>query len=465
MLEPLLSSTDKEKTLLDAAALTALYLRSGQAPVFSSHPPLNPAPDMALAHDPVEATNIFNTVEREQGELWTEWLDLSIKHKVPPPPRTLHRLLELGKSATMLRERISQVIGARGHWLGKFMPEASWLIPEELPKNVWEEGSLPERIAYLFKIRNANPEQARTMLIEIWKQENAEARTSLLETLRTNLSLSDEPFLETCLDDKSKRVRELAVDFLSGLPDSSFTKRMIERTKPFLSYKPSAMLGLKKASLEISLPESYDQTWARDGIEQKGMPYNMGEKVWWVKQMLERTPPSTWGQPEILSAVPKEWHDVLYDAFRVATLRFADRAWAYSFLPDEAMVCLLPVPERQTYVLDRLSNMQGPLLTSDSLWNMLIDLPKPWSVMLEENLMKRAQLSLLSWSKTQGYSWYEQTSLIAFAKHLPVTFLQRIPPAVAEKFKAPDHPLHEAFIKMASLIELRVRMHGYFSEV
>jgi hypothetical protein len=465
VLAPLLSpSEDKEKTLLDAAALTSLYIRSGQATTRSSHPPIPVSPETVLPHDPGEALYIFNAVA-EHGELWREWLELSIKYNVPPLPRTLHRLLELGKAATLLRPKIAQVMGAKGHWLAQFISEASWLLPEDLPVSVWEEGSLPERLAYISKIRLENPEQARGMLETIWKQENAEARTGLLETLKTNLSLNDEAFLETCLDDKSKRVRELASEFLSSLVDSALTQRMIKRAQPFLTYTPATMLGLKKASLEVRLPESFDKDWSRDGIEQKNVPYGMGEKAWWLKQLLERVPPSIWGQPTILSGVSKEWESLLREAFRQATLRFADNTWITYFLPDQAMVRLLPLQERQCYLIGYLANLQGPLSSRDILWNLLIDLPKPWGEALNESLLKRAQLSLLNWSRIQnGSSWQEQMSLLAFAEHLPVTFAEQIPAAVAEKYKSSDHPLHQAFLKMVSLLELRTRMHKYFGE-
>ncbi len=458
----LVPSEDKETTLLNAAALVSLYIRSGQSLKPSSHSPLEPAPPLMIPADSTEGRILFEQIA-QKGDLWREWLDLSIKYQVPPPPGTLHKLLELGKSASLLRPQISQVIGPRGHWLAKFL-EVSWITPEDLADALWEEGNLKERIAYLTQVRAEAPEQARTMLEAIWKQENAEARTGLLEVFKAKVSLSDEAFLENCLDDKSKRVKELAAEILSSLPGSQFTKRMIERSKPFLNYKPGGLLGLKKASLEVHLPEAYDKSWARDGIEQKGMPYGMGEKAWWLKQMLERVPPSVWGNPEVLSVANKEWRDLLRGAFQAATLTFADTTWARYFLPDEAMLRLLPLEERYDYVSNQLSNMQGPVSSSDTVWTLLMDLPKPWKPGLEEALLKRAQLSLLNWSRMQQGSWREQHSLVAFGQMLPVSFHETLPKAIAEKYAAPDHPLREAFHKMMTLLELRKRMYTYFGE-
>ena len=462
-LEPLLTaSKDKETTLLNAAALISLYIRSGQPLKPNLQPALEPAPPLHLPADPAEGRILFEQIS-QTSELWREWLDLSIKHQVPPPPGTLHKLLELGKSASLLRSQIAQVIGPRGHWLAKFL-EVSWLTPEDLPDALWEEGTLKERVAYLDKIRSEDSERARTLLEQVWKQENAEARTSLLEVLKTKASLSDEAFLESCLDDKSKRVKELAAEILSSLPGSQFTKRMIERSKPFLNYKSGGLLGLKKASLEVYLPEAYDKNWSRDSIEQKGMPYGMGEKAWWLKQMLGRVPPSVWGNPEVLSVANKEWRDLLRGAFQVATLTFADTTWARYFLPDEAMLRLLPLEERYDYVSNQLSNMQGPVSSGDTVWLLLMDLPKPWKPGLEEALLKRVQLSLLNWSRMQQSSWREQHSLVAFGQMLPVSFHETLPKAIAEKYAAPDHLLREAFHKMMTLLELRKRMYKYFGE-
>ena len=50
-------------------------------------------------------------------------------------------------------------------------------------------------------------------------------RASLLAVLAPGLSLDDEEFLETALDDRAGEVREVARQLLSRLPGSAFRRR------------------------------------------------------------------------------------------------------------------------------------------------------------------------------------------------------------------------------------------------
>lgn len=129
------------------------------------------------------------------------------------------------------------------------------------------------------------------------------------------------------------------------------------------------------------------------------------------------------------------------------------------------MLRLLPPNEVQTYVINRLTHLQGPMNANDSLWMTLMELPKPWSPALEEALLKRVQLSLLNWANLTDtyYRGQEQLSLFEFGCALPVSLLYSIPQTIIEKYRAPNHPLREAFDGMITTLELRAKMHSVFS--
>jgi hypothetical protein len=462
----LTESNSKEETLLDAVATASLYLRSGWQAAQNLEPALEVSLADTLSPMSKEMQECFVSIMQQEANLKAELFQLMAAAKVKPERGWVHKILEEARRNPAIRADVLNIIDERGRWLAKFLPVGDWVVPSVLSENLWDEGKLNERVAYLKQLRGTDAAKARGLLEESWSGEASESRADLLSAFEINLSLDDETFLESCLEDKKKDVRKTAASLLNSLPDSKLVQRMTERAKRFVTYKPAGMLGLKKAELEITLPETFEKDWAKDGIKQKSVPYGMGEKAWWLSQMLVRVPPGTWGEPKILSDVTKEWKNMFRNACHAATLTFRDVTWARYFLPDEAMMRVFPLEERQDYVMKSLSTMQGPITTSDSLWLDLIELPKPWNPGLEEALLKRVQLSLLNWSKTQTntYYWQEQQSLLAFGQALPVSLLYAIPQALIEKYKTPDHPLREAFETMLTRLELRAKMHSVFGQ-
>src|SRR5512139_368419 len=99
---------------------------------------------------------------------------------------------------------------------------------------VWETGTRGGRVAYLVRLRRADPAAARFALRQTWAKEPAPERTAFLATFEQGLSLEDEPFLESALDDRAKDVRALAADLLARLPGSAYARRMAERARACL---------------------------------------------------------------------------------------------------------------------------------------------------------------------------------------------------------------------------------------
>ena len=55
-----------------------------------------------------------------------------------------------------------------------------------------------------------------------------------MAALLVGLGLADEPFLESCLDDRARPVREEACRLLDRLPGSARAARMADRLRPFM---------------------------------------------------------------------------------------------------------------------------------------------------------------------------------------------------------------------------------------
>src|SRR5437762_1943286 len=76
----------------------------------------------------------------------------------------------------------------------------------------WETSPRAARELLLQQLRSTDPARAREQLAQTWETEGADERAAFLATFRTGLSLDDEPFLESALDDRSKVVRRTAAD-------------------------------------------------------------------------------------------------------------------------------------------------------------------------------------------------------------------------------------------------------------
>ncbi|HHC74727.1 MAG TPA: hypothetical protein ENK78_06600, partial [Thiothrix sp.] len=209
------------------------------------------------------------------------WAAYSQQRQHVVPPSDLLDLLDAAKTHESLRPYLHDLLGSRGLWLIKFREDWQQLLTtttatlstKVLDKAVWEEGTLGERYYYLQQLRNQQPAQAREQLQAIWRQENAKARAQLLNALQINLSLDDEAFLESCLDDRAKSVKSLARQLLAQLDESAFVKRQQQRLTRWLTLefeeKPNTRSKTRKFQIvvDLSIEKEDAASLLRDGIE------------------------------------------------------------------------------------------------------------------------------------------------------------------------------------------------------
>ncbi|QFG20571.1 DUF5691 domain-containing protein [Actinomadura sp. WMMB 499] len=222
----------------------------------------------------------------------------------------------------------------------------------------WRSGTRHRRVAYLSGLRGADPAAARELLRETWDREPAPDRAAFLGTFAWGLSLADEEFLEAALDDRGKDVRQLAADLLARLPGAAYGDRMAERARACLIRRtgpppgaaataperdrpgsagagtppphpnptapaagappargpgspPDAAAPAGPAAhapetggawIEVEAPGEHDAGLARDGVpfhpggSFAPRPGNgpVGTRVAWLREILARTPLSTW---------------------------------------------------------------------------------------------------------------------------------------------------------------------------
>ncbi|MFK4185861.1 DUF5691 domain-containing protein [Streptomyces sparsogenes] len=376
---------DPPAALLDAAALSTLRRRAGLRPA-AARPAPSPAPEdprpplppaarsrLAMLLAGRSASGGGRRSAPDLAELLPQWLTMANQYGYQAPPALLPALLEAARARTDLRPEALALGGPRALWLARLNPEwkfalrtggagraAETLAEAEAPagaeagdpagaeagdpadgeaavavpagvRRQWEEGLFAERVSLLAAVRHRDPEVGLALLGSTWSTERAEDRLMFLDSLRDELSPSDEPFLEQALADRSRNVRATAAELLSALPGSALASRMAERSR--------ACVSLDSGTITVEAPAECDSALQRDGVVAKP-PSGRGERAWWFGQLVEATPLECWsgwfggrGAAEIVALpVADGWQADLHAAWCRAAVRQRNVEWSRALL-------------------------------------------------------------------------------------------------------------------------------------
>jgi hypothetical protein len=394
--------------LLDAAATHALRRRAGVALVHGALPP-PPAPaDGAPTVGPAAAARAadllsLDAVTRNAGpvrdmagrlELLAEWLAAAAAAGRRLPPELVPALLDLGRRHHPLRPLIAPVAGPLAGWLAAQRAEwgyASATTPTESDvddDHVWELAGIGRRTAYLAALRRRDPARARELLAAAWDAEPPDDRAALLGAFRIGLSIADEPVLERALDDRRRQVRDVALDLLGRLPGTGYARRMAARAAACVDLAGPGQIGIQP-------PAECDRAMRRDGINARP-PAGVGERAWWLEEILARTPLDTWPEPRAFLArgVRPEWTTTVHRGLARAAAIQRDARWAAALVsqltaevlgkgrPDdrlllEALYDALPAEELATRAAATLRRGLGEA-TAAGVERALALCPRPW---------------------------------------------------------------------------------------
>ncbi|WP_406303395.1 DUF5691 domain-containing protein [Streptomyces sp. NBC_00885] len=359
---------DAPAALLDAAALHTVRRRAGLLPAPAADRP-EPAPHDARPRVPVAARRRLAQLLADRSapshaggrrgtapdltELLPQWLAVANEHGYQAPPSLLPALLDAARARTDLRPYVLAFAGSRGLWLARLNPEwkfalrgasGSAVLPDvtdaEAVQRLWDEGLFAERVALLAAVRVHDAGAALALLTATWGTERAEDRLMFLDSLRTGLSGEDEPFLERALSDRSRNVRATAADLLSALPHSALAVRMAARAASCVGLDRSGDgAGGDAASIAVEAPHECDADMQRDGMV-PGPPTGRGERSWWLGQLVEAAPLSTWparlggrtAEEIVALPVAEDWGQELHAAWCRAAVRQRDAEWSRALL-------------------------------------------------------------------------------------------------------------------------------------
>jgi len=338
-----LDREDREATLLGAAAVASLYDRAGIVP--EKDP--GPMPEKCSPDDRPRcsgwAGHHFALIMSEypSANLPLEWVSAASAAGLRMTEELLPLLLDAGRMRKDLM--ILPLLGNRGRWLAAQNPDWSYVIDEDR-EDLWEIGNHQQRLAYLKSLRRREPAQARMLLMKTWSQEPYKERAEFLSTFIEGLSVDDEEFLESALDDNRKEVRRIAVDLLARLFGSSLIDRCLTRLEPLINFDSQDM--------EVMLPEVLDGGMQRDGVDRKSPYQHLGEKAWWLSQMLSLVPLIFWRQKwgksadQIVDAASRcEWKEALFEGWTTAAIRLGDQEWIRALLEMELLAILSRRPQ------------------------------------------------------------------------------------------------------------------------
>lgn len=320
--------------LLRAAAANAVWQLAGQR-VRPSDPPVRDAPATASARLVSEAAalRLGHMLSGTRSGLVTEWFVCASEAGLVLPPHWLP--VVLGALEPTVRQTFTSVLGPLGAWLASKNPAWADAAPLHAGDDAWAHGTFEQRKVALALQRQRDPSEGRRWVESTWLQDAPEERAAFIQGLRTGLGRDDEALLERALDDSRKSVRAAAVECLMCLPESAHARRSLERLRQLLQLRIAGRLGaLTTHRLDVQLPDAPDRAAIRDGIELK-VPAGrkVGERVWWLMQMVAMTPPGGWMQQDcdadaiLDAALATDYSEALLQAFTTATLRRPDAVW------------------------------------------------------------------------------------------------------------------------------------------
>jgi hypothetical protein len=320
-----LPASGAEAHRLGQVATLALYRKAGKRAVRLSTQLTNTCAvdDLAVCPSPA-VPYLLRMFNGEMSPILPECLQLIAQAGWRVPPRLLPSLLDMGSQRSALRALILPVLGQRGVWLAAQNSNWAYAIATS-DIAVWETGTRQERLQYLRQMRQRNPVLAREQLAAAIAQEAAKDRVAFLQILDTGLSQEDLPFIESMLDDRSQEVRQIAVDLLLQLPNSSICQQALVELQALVQVEHPAK-GTPKIAL--SLPSSVSPKLQQAGIDRPlNIAKKLGKSATQLARLISFVPLDSWPQQfavevsKLLNAIAQhQWRDAIMAGLILATL-------------------------------------------------------------------------------------------------------------------------------------------------
>jgi len=389
--------SDTEEKYLQLATVASNYCQCGTVIRTTEQSPLKIAPfeeKTLCSHSSLSSLNeVLNSENYSLLGLWLEHCQKAnqiVSHEMIP------NLFSIAETQKNLRDRIKKCSGKRGEWLSHFNPDWSYYKEIASEVDMWQTGTSEQRKQFLKSKRETEPEQGRTLLQQSWNQESANTKTDLLRFLTINISIDDEDWLKTLLNEKSQKVKDEVWDLLKQIPESFIVnqyKSLLEQT--LVLKKEKALAGfISKINIEVKAISSIDEKIFQSGIEKLSSSKEISDDEYFVYQLLTYIPPSyletlfKLSSEDIIEALTKDSiGKKLFPAVINATGRFKDKRWAL-LLSNQTdkfyheLALLLPSDEQEKYLLNNIDQHPQEVVTFAS------NRTGEWSAALATRILK-----------------------------------------------------------------------------
>lgn len=309
-----------------SAGVAMVYLRQWRRAGFSLEAWKGDLPALEAPAKPESVCNAASArclqeiLEGKYSDALGEWVQLLLQAEQVLPREALPALFQRSLGDAELWDTIRTTIGSRGRWL--LLQNPVWQPLCETPLQTdWGTSTGPARLALLRSIRKQDAARGLEQLQSSWETEDPAQKAALLAELNHGLSLLDEPFLETCLQDRRKETRQMAAELLASLPNSGLSQR-------YLGYL-QACIEVKDNKVALNLPTEAPETWRKDGVEIGGKaPFSFTQRSAWLFQLMRRLPPKHW---------QSEWGLAPLQAIRLFAQQDREESWVQA-LTDASLL-------------------------------------------------------------------------------------------------------------------------------
>lgn len=412
--------TSGSQLLLQRVADAGAFFRAQLPTVAPAQPPAIVPPASIRLLDAI--------LTGQYPEALREYLYLLVKYQQTLPPERIPDLLALDIHHETTRQLLEKAIGPRGHWL-RAQQQASRqrvLSPMAAVTAHWRS------------LREEQPADTRLLLAAQWSDMPPAERSAALTSMETGLSMDDEPWLESCLDDPRKEVRVAAANLLRQLPESRCCLRIFDRLAPCLSLSGNS-------TWQLLLPAQLPKESERDGIYPTGSKLTGGLPFSWFEQQLACVPPARWTQlfagltpaQFLAGAITHPQAERICRALVIATTRHPDELWSTAILTrfiDEKLPVRLPdkffeelLKKAAFEIFEKLncqwlatSPEEGVIPADHPVHHWLLASPHPWSANLASLFWKGfVRMAAKSGMRAWSYGHYKSL-LVRCSYHAPV---------------------------------------------
>lgn len=342
-----LADLPSEYQILGLAGVASLYSDAGRLP--RQHlAPSQPSDQQSLSNSvsrgyaacPAAASQILSKIiEGPHRLLMPELLRALGQAHLTVPREMIPNVLSYGTNQYALRDVVLNVIGPQGRTLGDQNPKWIYASPsftewKRLVETWSDTSSATARQSLLRHARAADPALGLRMLEISWKSESPTNRLMLIRGLEHQLSMIDEPFLESALDDRNHSVRKKAAELLTYLPGSRLCQRMTLDSRSLLTWQPE-----HQSQIAVCFPDELSEQMQRDGVLHAATSDESRLRRSWLLAVMSAVPLDEWTErwhataQDIVRAVcASRWPRTLLQGLIQATERQKHQAWANALL-------------------------------------------------------------------------------------------------------------------------------------